>query len=74
MVAARSVEWPTSAATLVAAGLATSADTQEAKVSWRSLSGPSIRSSGIGSFMPRTSGAALIPQLPEITVVTPCET
>ena len=74
MAAARSVEWPTSAATLVAAGLACSAATQEAKVSWRSPSGPSIRSSGIGSFMPRTSGAALMPQLPAITVVTPCET
>ena len=73
MVATRSVEWPTSAATLIAAGLAVSAPTHEAKVWWRSPSGPSSRSSGIGSFIPRTSGAALMPQLPAITVVTPCE-
>ena len=39
----------------------------------RPSAGASIRSSGIGSFMPRTSGAALMPQLPAITVVTPCE-
>jgi hypothetical protein len=74
MAATRSVEWPTSAATLVAAGAASSAFTHEAKVVWRSKFGSSTRSSGIGSFMPFTSGAALMPQLPAITVVTPCET
>jgi hypothetical protein len=39
MAAARSVEWPTSAATLVAAGAASSAFTHDAKVSWRSTAG-----------------------------------
>jgi len=42
-----------------------------AAINVAALVGPSTRSSGIGSFMPRTSGAALMPQLPAITVVTP---
>ena len=61
------------AATFTQDGDFRSAARYAAKLSKRPSCGASIRFSGMGSAMPSRSGAALMPQLPVMTVVTPCE-
>ena len=70
----RSVVWPTSVATFTAGRARAIASTYAPKVGYANASAPPSSASGTGSASPRSrAGDALIPQLPTMTVVTPCE-